>query len=147
MTNHSPIFAKDFAARMSRLGITQEFLARYVGLSQSEISKILSGVRSQSFCAPQINDALRELEDVAECFHPMKPLFDDPDAVKQWISSPSLPRLFSLLSDAQLKLLTAEELTAANAISLECERLEEEIAALHEATRKMFGEWLENPTV
>jgi transcriptional regulator with XRE-family HTH domain len=141
----APTTEQDFAVRMENLGVTQEFLARYVGLSQSEVSKLVSGVRPQGEGHRKINDALQELENVVEFFKPMKPLFDDADAVKEWLRSPSLPNLFALLSHAQLLQLNASELTAVNAISLDCERLEEEIAAIQEKTRKEFLAWLENP--
>ena len=131
---------------MESLGVTQEFLARYVGLSQSEVSKLVSGVRPQGEGHRKINDALQELESVAEFFKPMKPMFDDADAVKKWLSSPSLPNLFSLLTDAQLLQLNVSELTAMNIISADCERMEAEIAALQEKTQKEFIAWLENPS-
>src|SRR5580692_4465338 len=80
MTTATPTIGQDFAARIEALGISQEFLAQYVGLSQSEISKLISGVRPQGEGHRKINDALRDLENVVECFRPMKPLFDDADA-------------------------------------------------------------------
>jgi transcriptional regulator with XRE-family HTH domain len=150
MTDHSPIFAEDFAARLARLGITQEFLATYIGLSQSEVSKIVSGVRPQGKGHQKINEALLELENLARFFAPMKIAFDQADSVKEWLRSPSLPNLFALLSDAQLAQLKPLELTAANALfeksEKESQKLESEIAAINEATRKKFAEWLENPT-
>jgi transcriptional regulator with XRE-family HTH domain len=139
----TPTTEQDFAARMESLAVTQEFLARYVGLSQSEVSKLVSGVRPQGEGHRKINDALRDLESVVECFRPMKPLFDDADAVKEWLRCPSLPTLFKLLSDAQLKQLNAQELTSLNAIYAEGERLEAEIAAIQEETRKRFIAWME----
>jgi transcriptional regulator with XRE-family HTH domain len=145
MTTATPTIGQDFAARIEALGISQEFLAQYVGLSQSEISKLISGVRPQGEGHRKINDALRDLENVVECFRPMKPLFDDADAVKEWLCSPSLPNLFKLLTDAQLKQLSAQELTTVNAMYAEGERLEAEIATLQEETRKKFIDWLENP--
>jgi len=86
------------AARMKRLGITQEFLAEYVGLSQSEVSKVVSGVRAPGKSHRKIANALQELEAVAVFFAPMKPAFEDADAVKEWLHSPALPNLFKLLT-------------------------------------------------
>lgn len=134
---------QDFAARMESLGVTQEFLARYVGLSQSEVSKLVSGVRPQGEGHRKISDALRELETVAECFKPMKPLFDDADAVKNWLSSPNLPNLFALLSPAQLLKATSQELTSLNASYTESERLEGEISAVQEKSRQEWIKFLE----
>jgi transcriptional regulator with XRE-family HTH domain len=138
---------QDFAARMDKLGVTQSFLAQYVGLSQSEVSKIVGGIRPQdSQRTKQIDEALQELEGVAVFFAPMKPAFEDADAVKAWLRSPVLPNLFKLLTDAQLLQLNASELTAVNAVSSENERLEAEIAALQEKTRNEFTAWMENPS-
>lgn len=144
MTIATPTIGQDFAARMERLGLTQTFLAEYTGLSQSAISKTVNELTDSQ--RTRINEALRELENVAEFFRPMKPLFDDAGAVKRWLASPSLPNLFALLSDAQLKKLDTTALTAVNAIYAEGEKLEAEIAAINEATRKTFLDWLENPS-
>jgi predicted transcriptional regulator len=141
---------QSLAARIENLGVTQEFLATYVGLSQSEVSKLVSGVRPQGESHRKIDEALRELENLARFFSPMKIAFDEADVVKAWIHNPSLPNLFKLLSDAQLAQLKPSELTAANEMfaksEKESEELESEIAAIHEATRKIFTEWLENPS-
>lgn len=135
---------QDFAARMENLGVTQSFLAEYVGLSQSAISKAVNELTDSQ--RTKISDALRELESVASFFAPMKPLFEDADAVKQWLRSPVLPNLFKLLTDAQLLQLKASELTVVNELSAQGEAIEERIAALEEKTRKEFLAWLENPS-
>jgi hypothetical protein len=129
----------DFAARMERLGVVQQFLADYTGLSQSEVSKIVGGIRSQGEGHRKINDALHELEQVAAVFSPMKPAFEDANAVKAWRIRPDLPNLFRLLTDAQLQQLNASELTVVNARFAECERLEDETAAINEKSR---NDWL-----
>jgi len=110
----------------------------------------VSGVGPQGKGHQKINEALLELENLARFFAPMKIAFDQADSVKEWLRSPSLPNLFALLSDAQLAQLKPLELTAANALfeksEKESQKLESEIAAINEATRKKFAEWLENPT-
>lgn len=149
--------ALDFAARIDRLGATQEFVGRFVGLSQSEVSRLVSGVRLPGDGHRKLDAGLRELENVAEFFLPMKPMFDDPDAVKEWLRSPSLPNLFKLLTDAQLAQLKTSELTAVNALFSKGDRLEEEIARTqerseaaitrtHEEARRLFLDWLSNPS-
>jgi transcriptional regulator with XRE-family HTH domain len=139
----STITGQDFAARMDRLGVTQNFLSLYVGLSQSEISKIVGGIRPQGESHRKISDALRELEVAATYFYPMKPSFEDVNAVKAWLRSPALPNLFNLLTNAQLARLNASELTAVNAISRENERLEGEAVVIREQTQKSWLEFFE----
>jgi transcriptional regulator with XRE-family HTH domain len=143
----TPTTEQDFAARMECLGVTQEFLARYVGLSQSEVSKLISGVRPQGEGHRKINDALQELEAIAACFAPMKPAFENADAVREWLRSPTLPNLFKLLTDAQLQYLDAAWLTSVSAISSDCERLEAEIAASHQQARDAWLEFLQSWTL
>jgi|SRR5208282_1393043 len=143
MTTAAPNIGQHFAARMESLGVTQEFLARYVGLSQPEVSKLVSGIRPQGEGHRKINDALRELENVAECFKPMKPLFDNVDAVKNWLASPNLPNLFALLSSAQLLKATPQELTCLSASYANCESLEDKIAATQEKSRQEWITFLE----
>jgi transcriptional regulator with XRE-family HTH domain len=80
----APTTEQYFAERMERLGLTQCFLAEYVGLSQGAISKAVNGLTDSQ--RTKINDALRELEGIAKFFKPMKPAFDDGDAVKAWLT-------------------------------------------------------------
>jgi transcriptional regulator with XRE-family HTH domain len=141
MTTAAPTIGQDFAARMKQLGVTQEFLAAYTGLSQSAISKAVNELTDNQ--RTKIHNAIQELETVAECFKPMKPLFDDVDAVKKWLSSPNLPNLFALLSPAQLLKATSQELTSLNASYTESERLEGEIAAIQEKSRQEWITFLE----
>jgi transcriptional regulator with XRE-family HTH domain len=132
----------DLVARMERLCISQEFLAQYVGLSQSEVSKLISGVRPQGEGHRKINDALKELEGIALYFLPMKPLFDDADAVKKWRDSPRLPNLFSLIGDAQWR-----QLDEINRLDADNTRMEREIEEISQKSQKLFLEWLnENQT-
>jgi predicted transcriptional regulator len=140
----APTTEQDFAARMEKIGVTQSFLAGYVGLSQSAISKAVNELTDSQ--RTRINEALRELEEMSAFFAPMKPLFGDAAAVKEWLRSPALPNLFKLLTDAQLMQLNTQELTQLNAISLQGDRLEEKIEASEQRTQRLFLDWLENPS-
>jgi transcriptional regulator with XRE-family HTH domain len=134
---------QNFAARMKAIGVTQEFLADYIGVSQSEISKRVCGIRPQGEGHREIDRALRELESVAVCFYPMKLLFDNVPAVKEWLVRPALPILFKMLTDAQLSQVAPECLTSLNIISRESERLGEEIEISQEQTQTLWLEFLQ----
>jgi transcriptional regulator with XRE-family HTH domain len=134
---------QNFAARMKTIGVTQEFLADYIGVSQSEISKRVCGIRPQGEGHREIDRALQDLEGIAACFSPLKPLFDDVAAVKEWLVRPALPILFRLLSDVQLPQINASVLTSLNAMSRENERLEAEIELSQEETQSLWLEFLQ----
>jgi hypothetical protein len=139
-------------ARLEKIGMSQGVFAKLCGTNKAEFSRMLNGLKPMSGSqTAEFYRMLDAVEEMVKLFSPLKPSLDEADAIREWLRSPSLPNLFALLSDAQLAQLKPSELTAANALleksEKESQKLESEIAALHEATRKMFGEWLENPTV
>jgi hypothetical protein len=96
MTCHASTSGDDFSLRMERLGVTQEFLGAFTGLSQSAISKAVNELTDSQ--RTKINAALRELEEISALFYPQKLWFEDAKATREWINSPQLPRLFAVFS-------------------------------------------------
>ena len=141
-TTAPTIMPSDLVARMDRLSVTQEFLARYVGLSQPEVSKLISGVRPQGEGHRKIADALRELEGISAIFAPLQPQFKSVSDVKSFLQNPRLPNLFALLTPAQVVNLPGQDLTNLNAISLQGDALEREIAAIKAKSQEDFLAWL-----
>jgi transcriptional regulator with XRE-family HTH domain len=142
-TTASTIMPSDLVARMDRLGVTQEFLARYVGLSQPEVSKLVSGVRPQGEGHRKIADALRELEGISAIFAPLQPQFKSVSDVKSFLQNPRLPNLFALLTPAQVVNIPGQDLTNLNAISLRGDRMEQEIKESEIRTRDLWVEFFE----
>jgi hypothetical protein len=141
-TTTPTIMPSDLVARMSRLGVNQEFMAQYVGLSQSEVSKLVSGVRPQGEGHRKIADALRELEGISAIFFPLQPQFKSVPAVKEFLRNPRLPAIFELLTPAQVLSLPEQDLTNLNAISLQGDALEASIAAIQKESQENFLAWL-----
>jgi transcriptional regulator with XRE-family HTH domain len=96
MTTATPTIGEDFSLRMERLGVTQEFLGEFTGLSQSAISKAVNELTDSQ--RSKINAALRELEEISALFYPQKLWFEDAKATREWINSPQLPCLFAVFS-------------------------------------------------
>jgi len=144
---------QDFAARMEKLGVTQSFLAEYVGLSQSAISKAVNELTDSQ--RTKISDALLELEEISALFYPQKLWFQDAKATREWIDSPRLPRLFSVILAAQKNRAAGvagshQEAVMQYALEKleECRRLEAEIASIQEKSRDEWSKFLEeiNPS-
>jgi predicted transcriptional regulator len=81
-------------ARCETIGISQNFLAQYVGISKSDLSKALSkGLGGE--LSQKLDRALVELESLAGFFQIVPLSFDDPDQIRE------LVRGFGLMHESE----------------------------------------------
>jgi predicted transcriptional regulator len=93
----SPV-AEKLRARMTALNVGQSFVAEYSGFSQSEMSKILAGIRTpDSARVKQIEATLSDLEGLAKMMRPAKIVWDLPSVtilVKELLKKPEAKKEF-----------------------------------------------------
>jgi len=76
--DESPLVG-ELRARMAALEVGQAFVAEYSGFSQSEMSKILAGIRiPDSDRVAQIESTLNDLEGIVNMLRPVKIVWDLP---------------------------------------------------------------------
>jgi transcriptional regulator with XRE-family HTH domain len=90
-------------ARLERLGMTQEFFAGLCGISKAELSRLLNGRKALSGDQTvEFYAMLSKLEELVKFLEPMKFSWNDPKATRAWLDSPSLPNLFTFLSNLRV---------------------------------------------
>jgi hypothetical protein len=81
---------KTVPVRCERLGVSQNFLASYIGISKSELSRCLNGRGMGGERTEQLNKALSELENLVELFQPMPLRFDDAGQIRDLVRASGL---------------------------------------------------------
>jgi hypothetical protein len=130
-------------ARLEKLGMSQRFFSELCEVSQTDLSRMLSGTKPMSGEQTKaFYGKLKSLEELKDMLEPLSFAWTSPATVNDWLTNPRFPALFALLSSTRLRQLTTEDMARLNAISAEGDRIQAETEAIRKKSQEDFLAWL-----